>query len=340
MVVSLPSTPTTPETGIRPVNLRTDLGSLADLLELAFASAMDSSGRAAVREMRSLSHLGPGLNLLANLSDLAQGMSTGFVWVESDRLVGNVSVYPAAASGLLAHTWVIANVAVHPDYQRRGIATALMQASLELVRRRGGRQAVLQVDADNDTARRLYQRLGFVEERAWISWKRALTLSRPPPMVNGPYITHRRGREWRAEYALAQRAFPAERGGLGWLRPLHPRYFRPTLRQQLTNWINFRAVERLAIRADEPDRLLAALWIETGLAYSSVQLTLLVDPDYEGLYDEALINTAVRRFGSTQALTLEHPADRETTSAVLRRYGFSARRQVVHMRWDAPTGAD
>ena len=335
MVVSLPSTPTAPETGIRPVNLRTDLGPLADLLELAFASAMDSGGRAAVREMRSLSHLGPGLSLLANLSDLAQGMSTGFVWVEGHQLIGNVSVYPAAASGILAHTWIIANVAVHPDYRGRGIATQLMRVSLDMVRRRGGRQAVLQVDADNEVARRLYQRLNFIEERTWVSWKRPLSLSRPAPLANGPYITRRRAGEWQAEYELAARVFPAERGGLGWLRPLHPRYFRLSLAQQLTNWINLRSIERLAIRAADGRQLLATLWIETGLAYSSVQLTLLVDADYAGLYDEALLNTAVRRFGSTQPLTLDYPADCETTSAVLRRYQFAPRRQVIHMRWDA-----
>ena len=59
--------------GPRPVNLRTDLGQLADLIETAFASSMDSNGRAAVREMRTMSNM-PGIGFLGGLNNLMQGM--------------------------------------------------------------------------------------------------------------------------------------------------------------------------------------------------------------------------------------------------------------------------
>ena len=81
--------------GVRPVNLRTDLRPLADLIELVFADSMDSSGRSAIREMRYLSSLGYGLKLIARLNELALGISLGFVYVLDGKLVGNVSVYPA-----------------------------------------------------------------------------------------------------------------------------------------------------------------------------------------------------------------------------------------------------
>ncbi|MCZ7543814.1 MAG: hypothetical protein M5R40_09870 [Anaerolineae bacterium] len=51
--------------GLRPVNLRIDLGGIADLIEICFADQMDAQGRATVREMRALSRLGPLLWLLA-----------------------------------------------------------------------------------------------------------------------------------------------------------------------------------------------------------------------------------------------------------------------------------
>ncbi len=336
-MITLPAAdpPSATGNGLRPVNLRTDLTALADLLELAFASTMDSGGRSAIREMRALSRVGPGLSVLQGLSDLAQGMSLGYVWVQDGRLIGNVSVYPANCPADLAHAWIIANVAVHPDYQRRGIAHQLMQASLDMVRRQGGSKAILQVDADNYTAQRVYERLGFVPERTWTTWRRSITALKPPPMPDSPYITHRSSREWQAEYRLAEQVFPVAHGGLGWLRPLYPGQFRRTLGARLKDWLNLRSVERLIIRADEGDRLLASLWLENGFLTGSVHLTLIVDPRYAGLYDEALLNTAVRRFGGAQAMVIEYPQDLTTTSALLRRYGFSPRREVIHMRWDA-----
>jgi GNAT superfamily N-acetyltransferase len=318
--------------GARPVNLRTDLGPLADLIEIAFSSTMDSSGRAAVREMRALSRMGPGLNLLSNLNDLAQGMGTGFVYVADGRLVGNVSTYPADSSGPLKEDWVIVNVATHPDYRGRGIAHLLMQFTLDMIRKRGGRAALLQVDADNPIARRLYQRLGFYEERGWTTWRRNAAHSRVPDLeLPAPHIAHPQAGEWRAEYTLAEYLRPPSMGGMGWLRPLTEARFTRSFWQQVTDWFSLRGMEKLYIRSRDEAHILASLWIESGFTLSATKLTLLVHPDYEGYYDEVLINTAVNRFGGG-AISIEHPADRTTTNNILRRYGFSIRRDVIHMR--------
>jgi ribosomal protein S18 acetylase RimI-like enzyme len=318
--------------GLRLVNLRTDLGQLADLIELAFASSMDSNGRAAVREMRTLSR---GFGLLPGIQNLAQGMGLGYVWIENGRLVGNVSTYPADGAGDLKNAWVIVNVAVHPDYQRQGIAGQLMQATMALIRSRGGTAALLQVDADNSTARRLYNRLGFFDERDWTTWRRNGLTARPPALESDPsiYITHPRSNEWQAEYKLATKLRPALMGGLGWLRPLHVSQFRKSAWRRVVDWFSLKSEEHLVIRSEDEADILASLWIENNFGSTTTHLTLLVDEDYEGVYDEALLNTVVRRFGGS-ALSLEHPTDRNITNALLRRYQFSPRREVVHMRWD------
>ena len=320
--------------GLRPVNLRTDLAPLADLIELAFVDSMDSNGRAAVREMRTLSRMGPGLTMLAGVNDLTQGISLGYVWIADGRLVGNVSIYPANYPVSVGSAWIIANVAVHPDYRGRGIATQMMQASLDMVRQRGGHIAVLQVDYDNEVARRLYERLGFVYERAWSHWRRAYS-SHVPDSFDDPsvYITRRRRVDWRSEYELAQHIRPAENGGLGWLRPLHVGLFRKSLGSHIGEWLTLRSVERLVIHSEDERDVLASLWIENTLALSTVQLTLLVDPDYEGLYDEALLNLAVRRFGKRQPISIEHPAYAPVTNALFERYQFRHQRTLAHMRW-------
>jgi ribosomal protein S18 acetylase RimI-like enzyme len=333
--LSLPENTQTGADGLRPVNLRTDLAPLADLIELVFADSMDSSGAAAVREMRQLSRMGVGLGLLPGLNDLLQGISLGFVWVADNRLVGNVSVYPARWPGDHYRTWIIANVGVHPDYQRRGIATRLMQASMEMIRQRGGARAVLQVDADNDGARRIYERLGFITERTWTTWRRSSAARIPPPLnEQAVFLSRRRRGEWQSEYDLARRLRPAERGGLGWQRPLHISFFHKPLWQQLGDLFNMRGMERIVIRSADESRILAALWIENGFLVSSTQLTLLVDPAYQGIYDEVLINHATRRYDTRSALVIEHPSDETITADVLRRYYFRPQREVVHMRWD------
>lgn len=321
--------------GLRPVNLRTDLSPLADLIELVFADSMDQGGAAAVRELRALSRMGPGLSLLSGVNDLLQGIGLGYVWLADGQLVGNVSVYPANWPRGLGSVWIIANVGVHPDFRGRGIATRLMRAAMDMIRQRGGTAAVLQVDADNMVARRLYQRLGFRDERGFTLWRRAGAAR--PPALSGPqvFIAHRRPGEWRAEYALAQRVRPAERGGIGWQRPLHTAFFNPPLSRRLLDWFNLRTVERLVIRSEDQARLLAVLWIEQAAMATSVQLTLLVDPAYAGVYDDVLLHLAARRFGGRRsALLIEHPTDESTTAEVLQRYAFRPQRQVVHMRWD------
>lgn len=321
--------------GLRPVNLRTDLGQLADLIELVFADNMDRSGRAAVREMRTLSRVGMGLSLLPGLSDLTYGINMGYVWIADGKLVGNTSIYPMKQHS--ADTWIIANVGVHPDFQRRGIATQLMRASLESIRARGGKHAVLQVNFDNDTARRLYERLGFTNERAWIMWRRGSSVRIPPPLDQQPVrVANRRHSEWRAEYELAQRVRPAEKGGIGWQRPLHVDLFRRPLLARMGDWLNMRTAEHLVIRSEDERRVLAALWIESGFMTSSTQLTLMVEPEYQGLYDAVLVNTAARRFGGGRsALMIEHPADETAVGDTLREYQFRPQGHFMHMRWDA-----
>ncbi len=319
--------------GLRPVNLRTDLAPLADLIELAFADSMDNSGRAAIRELRTLSRVAPGLGALLNVNEVAQGIGLGYVWIEDGRLVGNTSVYPAHLPRSYGSSWIIANVAVHPDYRGRGIARQLMLASMDMIRRRAQSVTVLlQVEDQNSVARHLYESLGFAAERTFNIWRRSSTARIPAPQ-NAVYITHRRPDEWKAEYDLAERVRPNPQGGIGWLRPLTTGLFRPSLFKLIGDLFNMRSLERLIVRTDTDRVLRASLWIESAFAASSIQLTLLVDPDYAGVYDDALLNLAARRFGLRSALMIEHPADDILTNATLQKYAFSRQRSLVHMTW-------
>lgn len=53
------------------------------------------------------------------------------------------------------------NIAVHPEYRRRGIAEALIDALVNAIREKGSRVLSLEVRASNDPAITLYQKMGF-----------------------------------------------------------------------------------------------------------------------------------------------------------------------------------
>ncbi len=57
----------------------------------------------------------------------------------------------------------INNLAVHPDFRRRGLGRLLLQGALDEARRLGARRATLEVRRSNLPAIRLYAAAGFTE---------------------------------------------------------------------------------------------------------------------------------------------------------------------------------
>jgi ribosomal-protein-alanine N-acetyltransferase len=57
--------------------------------------------------------------------------------------------------------WHVMNIAVDPEFRRRGIATALLEKLFELTDDGGRRGYTLEVRVSNEGAIKLYERLGF-----------------------------------------------------------------------------------------------------------------------------------------------------------------------------------
>ena len=68
---------------------------------------------------------------------------------------------PLAASD---HVVMVRGLAVDPARQRRGVGRALLEAAAREAAARGGRRLKLGVLAPNESARRLYESIGFVVE--------------------------------------------------------------------------------------------------------------------------------------------------------------------------------
>ncbi len=58
----------------------------------------------------------------------------------------------------------IHNVAVHPEWQRKGLGSSLLRAALEAARGLGAQRCCLEVRESNLAARRLYAALGFQQD--------------------------------------------------------------------------------------------------------------------------------------------------------------------------------
>lgn len=94
----------------------------------------------------------------AFLSELLENERAYYVVAKvKDRVVGYGGVWLIAGEG---H---ITNVAVHPEFQRRGIGRRIMLTLEELVRSRGGDRLTLEVRVSNVWARHLYRSLGFYD---------------------------------------------------------------------------------------------------------------------------------------------------------------------------------
>jgi [ribosomal protein S18]-alanine N-acetyltransferase len=88
-------------------------------------------------------------------SELAKPTSICLGAFEGSDLIGYV------INSRYVDAWHVMNVAVHPDHQRRGVATALLERLFELTRDDERRGYTLEVRVSNEDAIRLYEKLGF-----------------------------------------------------------------------------------------------------------------------------------------------------------------------------------
>jgi len=144
---------------LRPLNPRKDLQFIADLIELCFAETLDQSGREYIRQLRQIARE-PSVYWIGRATNHYYAPRQGFVWEEEGRIVGNLSIFPFQTSHGVEY--LIANVAVHPDFRRRGIARLLTERALDDIRERGGSHAWLNVRQDNLAAVSLYRQLGTI----------------------------------------------------------------------------------------------------------------------------------------------------------------------------------
>jgi ribosomal protein S18 acetylase RimI-like enzyme len=99
------------------------------------------------------------------------GPAIELVAVADDQIVGLLDLELEPAEGVLWHTdargGVIWHVAVHPDYRRRGIASALVERALELARD-AGLEIVQAWTRDDAWVQAWYESCGFKQRYSYL----------------------------------------------------------------------------------------------------------------------------------------------------------------------------
>ncbi len=302
---------------LRPFDMRRDLLAVADLVELCFAETLDADGRLYIRQMRQAAR-GPMLDVMGR-ADLPMG---GLVWEEDGRVIGNLSLIPHYYAG--QRIYLIANVAVHPKYRRRGIARALTQAALNEIERSRPHATWLQVDETNPAAVSLYEGMGFVERMQRTSWRMqpdAISMEH----ISKATVRTRRAGDWRQQKNWLQANYPVD---VRWQLPLDLGLLQPGLLGALQRSLSDRRSEQWA--AELNGKLLGVLaWQSSSL--EADRLWLAAPAELEASAIVALIGHARKQLSSQRKLALNYPAGR--AGEALEEAGFSAARTLIWMEW-------
>jgi ribosomal protein S18 acetylase RimI-like enzyme len=284
--------------GIRPFSARTDLYGVARLLEEAFRREHNPSALLRVNFpfsnfplMREIGILLWTLNYAPTFPETLEG----FVWVEDGRVVGNATLTADLARG---NRYYISNVAVQPEYRRRGIARALMQASLEHIRRHQAQRVLLNVRPHNAGALQLYTNLGFKTLEMRGEWRLAALPLRLPAIQ----ITALRPLRWsdaRAVSELVCATTPAN------VQPYHPRtrVFELTwdgrLFERIGDFLIGQTTRRWVLERD--GRLAALLRVRGRNLALPHQLAIEAHPNVRGHVENELIAVACQELAQFPA---------------------------------------
>jgi ribosomal protein S18 acetylase RimI-like enzyme len=197
---------------IREIKLPQDLQAIADLATTSFQypenpewSIQEDEAEGLVNSIKNLQRLWPLINLLKIFSPTLRDIFIGHIWEEEGNPAGLVIIQRRGSTD----KWYIGTVAVHPDFRRRGIARKLVEASLDLMRNRGGKIALLDVISGNLPAYNLYKDIGFEHFSSNIDLERSSkAYPEEPTLPEGYYQDKLKFSDWQSRYQLEERIIP------------------------------------------------------------------------------------------------------------------------------------
>lgn len=308
---------------IRPFNPARDLQRVADLIELCFADSLDQDGRQYLHQMRNYANQSDWITRLPRFAEWTGAPFVGYIWEEGDELIGNVSLIPYQLSG--KRHYLIANVAVHPEYRRRGIAKNLTLQAMEHARQHRAAAIWLSVKEGNLAANELYKGLGFQERNRRTTWHAQHEYSKATK-PNSISIRKRQSSDWRAQHSWFNRSYPGE---VRWNLPFNLRLLEPGILGSVLRLFSSISVKHwVAYRSDQ---LLATVTLQTSLQHSGrIWLGTPEHCNLSALQD--FLYFARQQIPPRNLYILEYPVS--TADMAIQAAGFKKHQTLVWMEYE------
>jgi ribosomal-protein-alanine N-acetyltransferase len=309
----------------RPKQLRSfdafrDLNAVADLIESGFSKTLDPDGRRYLSHMRAAARR-KGVNRWTSLAASTNSLPlTGFVWEEDGKVVGNLSMVPFTLRG--RRIYMIANVAVYPEYRRLGIAQALTAAALEKSRQRNVKTTWLQVRHDNQAAINLYLKMGFTAKARRTTW-----IANPGMLKGeaapGVRILYCNPRHWSQQRSWLEQNYPP---GLRWNFFLKTAALKPGILGAVYRFFCEVNLRQWAVERDQ--ELLGVLSWQGSRRYADY-LWLAAPPAHENLVLKTVLPFIRREHRLSRPIALDYPEGRAVDTLV--DAGFDPKTTLVWM---------
>lgn len=311
------------QSGLRTLNPWTDYSAIADLIELSFSDHMDAEGREYINYLRRLAKNNENRPLFDGLENYPTNMD-GLVWIENEKLIGNLSMIPFTTDG--HRRMLVANIAVQPDFRRLGIAKALTEKSISQARDRKIESVWLHVRDDNAIAIHLYESLGFIKKAIRSTWEVNPGAVRPVHLQPGLHIQKRISREWGFQKTWLAQTYPPE---ITWNLALHVNLFSPGFWNSVSRFFDEKSIEHWSLH--EKGNLAGIVtWEESSRAYDL--LWLACDPEKESVVIRNLIPHVIEQVNTTKPMILNYPADR--SEAEFKLIGLTNLHRLIWMEKD------
>lgn len=314
-------------TGVRPLNLHRDVSSVTSLLEMVFKQQIGSSGRKALSPTNPL-----GFNLFRQNPAVP-----GFVYEKEGQVIGNLSLLESRPAG----RYLVANIAVHPDFRRQGIARQLMSQVINYTAKRNGRKIVLQVEEDNTGAITLYRNFGFKPIGTVAVWQlnyyHLRSLNTPAPVsARRPDhyadfdIRPLRRHESTAAFQLDGLTYPLN---LQWPEAITPNAYRLDWAGRLRKLLTGKQTEIWTAAVDE-NQLVGLGVIETDWGRPHL-LKMRTLPEWQDKVERVLLAKILRRlkYMSRRPIVTDQRKEDVHLEELLREAGFERKRVLMTMEY-------
>lgn len=220
---------------------------------------------------------------------------------------------------------MIANVAVHPDHRRQGIARLLTEKAIVHCWKRNAQSTWLQVRHDNPGAIGLYIDMGFMEQVRRTQWQAApdknLVLDNP-----GTEIRSRSTAYWNLQRKWLERIYPEE---LSWYQPMPWISFRPGILAGISRFL-MESDSRTWTAVSSAGLVGAVSWISN---FGKSQPLWAAFPEEldNGTLTKLLLHVR-RSLAGHESLSLDLPGG--LAEEAVQAAGFQARRTLIWMKMD------